>query len=54
MFSLEQFVSENVTKRQSSMFYSDIAANKDALMSEIVGRSIINCLNSLKGEYQRK
>lgn len=41
MFSLEQFVNQYVTKRYSSMFYSDIEANRNVLSQKISGKSVL-------------
>ena len=41
MFSLDQFISKYVTKRQVSMFYPDIEANKDILERKIEGKSVL-------------
>ena len=40
MFNLNQFISENVTFREESMFSKDIEANKEALSQEIKGKSV--------------
>ncbi len=41
MFNLDQFVSQYVTKRPTSMFLSDIEANKDVLSEKIAGKSVL-------------
>lgn len=41
MFNLEQFINKCVTKRPSSMFYSDIEANKDALSQKIKDKTVL-------------
>lgn len=41
MFSLDQFISQYVTKRPSSMFKPDIEANKDELKRRIRGKSVL-------------
>ncbi len=41
MFSLERFINEKVTGRQTSMFCPDIAANRDTLSRKISGKSIL-------------
>ena len=41
MFSLEQFISNYVTKRSTSMFYSDLEANRSLLLSKIERRSVL-------------
>ena len=41
MFHLNQFISEVVTKRASSMFQPDIDANKEALAGRIEGKSVL-------------
>ncbi len=41
MFNLNQFINQYVTKRKSSMFYPDIEANKDILLSKIQGRKVL-------------
>lgn len=41
MFNLEFFISQYVTKRPTSMFYPDIAANRAALEQKIAGRSVL-------------
>lgn len=41
MFNLDQFISQYVTKRPSSMFYSDIEANREALSKRITGKSVL-------------
>ena len=40
MFNLFKFISDSVTYRESSMFASDIEANKEKLTTEINGKSI--------------
>lgn len=41
MFNLYHFISSYVTKRQSSMFFQDIEANRDALTKNIEGKSVL-------------
>lgn len=41
MFNLEQFIASSVIKRDSSMFYPDIEANKDSLFEKIKDRSVL-------------
>lgn len=41
MFNLEQFISQHVTKRPSSMFQQDIETNRDVLKSRIFGKSVL-------------
>ncbi len=41
MFNLEQFINQHVTKRLSSMFYPDIKANRDVLISKIQAKSVL-------------
>ena len=41
MIGLNQFISNKVTKRNSSMFYTDINCNKKELKSKIEGKSIL-------------
>lgn len=41
MFSLDQFISQYVTKRPSSMFKPDIEANRDVLSRKIEGKSVL-------------
>lgn len=41
IFNLEQFINQYVTKRPTSMFYSDIEANRDALNEKINGKSVL-------------
>ena len=41
MFNLNQFISQYVTKRSTSMFITDIEANKDALKEKIQGKSVL-------------
>ena len=41
MFNLAQFINQYVTKRQSSMFYPDIEANRNALLSKIQGKTVL-------------
>ena len=41
MLNLDQFISRYVTKRPVSMFYSDIENNKDALIQEIEGKTVL-------------
>lgn len=41
MFNLVTFINEYVTKRPSSMFYSDIEVNRDELKKRIEGKSVL-------------
>lgn len=41
MFSINQFISEYVTKRPSSMFRPDIDANREELSQKIEGKSVL-------------
>lgn len=41
MFNLDQFINQYVTKRPSSMFYPDIEANKETLISKIQGKTVL-------------
>lgn len=41
MFNLDQFISQYVTKRPTSMFYPDIEANKRLLSEKIEGKSVL-------------
>lgn len=41
MFSLEQFINQYVTKRPTSMFKSDIEANREALTEKIKGKLVL-------------
>ncbi|NBH71991.1 nucleoside-diphosphate sugar epimerase [Clostridiaceae bacterium] len=41
MFYLDRFISEYVTKRKTSMFYSDLVDNRDVLKNSIAGRSVL-------------
>lgn len=41
MFNLNQFISEYVTKRSTSMFYSDVEASKDILNVKIAEKSVL-------------
>ena len=41
MFNLDEFINQYVTKRQVSMFRSDIEANRDALTERIQGKSVL-------------
>lgn len=41
MFNLEQFISEYVTKRQESMFLTDIDNNKRELSAKIMGKTVL-------------
>ncbi|WP_106830622.1 polysaccharide biosynthesis protein [Parabacteroides pacaensis] len=40
MFNLNKFISENVTRRQTSLFTDDIENNKEKLQREIEGKSV--------------
>ena len=41
MFNLEQFISKYVTKRERSMFLSDIEKNREELTKKIKGKSVL-------------
>lgn len=41
MFNLDQFISQYVTKRPTSMFYPDIEAHRDVLSKKIAGKSVL-------------
>lgn len=41
MFNLDQFISQYVTKRPTSMFYPDIENNKDILKAKIENKSVL-------------
>lgn len=41
MFNLEQFISKYVTKRERSMFLSDIEKNREELSKKIKGKSVL-------------
>ena len=41
MINLDQFINQYVTKRPSSMFYSDIETNKETLNQKIEGKSVL-------------
>lgn len=41
MFNLDQFINQYVTKRPSSMFYSDIEANMESLTNRIQDKSVL-------------
>lgn len=41
MFSLEQFIADNVTLREKSMFSTDIEANREELFGKINGKSVL-------------
>ena len=41
MFNLEQFISKYVTKRERSMFLSDIEKNREELTKKIMGKSVL-------------
>lgn len=41
MFDINQFIKKYVTSRQTSMFISDIEANKELLTKEIKGKSVL-------------
>ena len=41
LFNLDQFINQKVIKRQVSMFYQDIEANKDVLSEKIEGKSVL-------------
>ena len=41
MFNLEQFISKYVTKRERSMFLSDIDKNREDLTKKIKGKSVL-------------
>ena len=41
MFNINQFINQYVTKRPFSMFYPDIEANSDALITKIQGKTVL-------------
>ena len=41
MINVNRFISENITSRTSSMFTPDIETNKEQLIKEILGKSIL-------------
>lgn len=41
MFNLDQFINQYVTKRPSSMFFSDIESNRDELSKKIAGKTVL-------------
>ena len=41
MFNINRFINENITSRPNSMFALDIDANKDTLIKEIKGKSLL-------------
>ncbi|WP_283390597.1 polysaccharide biosynthesis protein [Millionella massiliensis] len=41
MFHLAQFIKDHVTRRQTSMFAADIEANRERLIDEIAGKSVL-------------
>ena len=41
MFNLDQFINQYVTKRQGSMFYQDIEANRETLEKKIAGKTAL-------------
>lgn len=41
MLNINKFISENITSRSTSMFASDIEANRDQLCQEIEGKSLL-------------
>lgn len=41
MFNLNQFINQNVTKRQTSMFRPDIDKNREVLYKKIAGKSVV-------------
>lgn len=41
MFNLEKFIAEQVTKREKSMFYTDIQNNKAELINKIENKSVL-------------
>ena len=41
MFALEKFISQNVTKRPSSMFYPDIEENNETLIRKIESKTVL-------------
>ena len=41
MFHLDQFISQHVTKRSTSMFYPDIEANRETLKNRIAGKAVL-------------
>ena len=55
MININSFISENITSRSTSMFASDIEANKEILVQEIEGKSllIIGGAGSIGSSYIR-
>lgn len=55
MININSFISENITSRSTSMFASDIEANKEVLVQEIEGKSllIIGGAGSIGSSYIR-
>ena len=41
MLNITQFIAQNVTRRESSMFYPDIEANKKELTKRIAGKKVL-------------
>jgi FlaA1/EpsC-like NDP-sugar epimerase len=41
MINVGKFISQNITNRDSSMFLADLEANKDLLVAEIKGKSVL-------------
>ena len=41
MFNLDQFINQHVTKRQTSMFFTDMERYRDVLNDKIYGRSVL-------------
>ncbi len=41
MFNLNLFIAQNVTKRSKSMFYPDIASNKEDIECRVTGKSVL-------------
>ena len=44
MFDLDRFISDHVTKRQSSMFLEDLQQNREKLQNKIQGKTQFNHL----------
>lgn len=40
MFNLNKFITESITKRSESLFYTDISTNREQLRNEIEGKSV--------------
>lgn len=41
MFNLDEFINKHVTKRDSSMFFPDIEANREQLSKKIAGKTVL-------------